>query len=72
MAYIEDEWNQPEQEALRAVLAALEEGENAANRCPHAFRGDLGRAGETLHLLRGALECNTVADPEDMVLLLAE
>lgn len=68
---MEDQWNEPEQRALRAVLAALEEGENAARRCPDAFDGDLGRAGAAIHLIHLALECNTVLDPEDAALLFA-
>lgn len=64
-----DQWNEPEQQALRAVLVALEEGEAAASRFPSAFEGDMGRAANAIHFIRFGLECNTVADPEDMAML---
>ena len=66
-----DDWNAPEQQALRAVLAALEDGESIANDFPSAFHGDLHRAADAIHLIRFALESNAVADPEDVAMLLA-
>lgn len=72
MDHLNDQWDEPEQQALRAVLNALEEGEQAASKYPEAFHGDLGRAGAAMHLMRDFLEANSCADPEDMALLLAK